>query len=138
MSLVLRNKNLLDDFFGHSFSNFYSTKEFEDFNPKVNLRESEKSYFLEAELAGLKREDVDIFTHEEFLVIKGEKTRSDDSKEDAYHHIERSYGEFERRFKLGKDADRENIKASFENGLLIIEIPKIIDETNGYNKISIS
>lgn len=138
MSLVLRNRNLFDDFFSQNLNHFYSSKISDDFSPLVNLRNTEKAYVLEAELAGVSRDDIDIATHEGYLILKGHKKFVNNEEGDHYHHVERTFGEFERRFRLGKDADVENITANYDNGLLVINVPRVNDPKRNYNKVSIS
>jgi HSP20 family protein len=58
------------------------------------------------------------------LLLKGEKKSERDEKKDTYHLIERSYGSFQRSFRLPDSADEENIAADFNKGVLRIVVPK--------------
>jgi HSP20 family protein len=94
-------------------------------SPAVDVTESEKSYSVTVELAGAKREDVTVESHEGMLSIKGEK-KSERNEEDEHHHyVERRYGSFSRSFRLPSDAAEGEVKASFRDGVLTVEIPKV-------------
>jgi HSP20 family protein len=58
------------------------------------------------------------------LKIKGEKKQQKEEKEKNYYRMERSYGSFQRILSLPEDADQDNIKASFKNGIMEITIPR--------------
>jgi HSP20 family protein len=95
-----------------------------DFAPAVNTREDENAYYIEADLPGVKKEDINVDIQEDRIVISGEKKLNDEVKADDYYKVESYYGKFKRSFTLPEDADRDKIKASSENGVLEIEIPK--------------
>jgi len=93
--------------------------------PAVDVRESEKSLTIDVELPGMKPENVDVNFENGVLSITGEKhsERKDDEK-GRYHVVERSYGSFFRSFQLPAGVDESQIKASFHDGLLTVDIPK--------------
>src|SRR5262249_1320952 len=92
--------------------------------PPVDIVEEKDRILLTAELPGFQEKDIQIQMEGGVLTIRGER-RSEDQKEGrTFHRIERSYGEFVRSFTLPNNVDRENIKASFHNGLLEVELPK--------------
>lgn len=93
-------------------------------SPAVDLGEDEKSYLVSAELPGVRREDVTVELHEDVLTIRGEKKSERDEKKDRSHWIERSYGSFSRSFTLPPNAVADELKASFKDGVLSVEIPK--------------
>lgn len=94
------------------------------FVPIVNTREDDSSYFIDVDLPGIKKEDINIDIHEHSLTISGERKTKEEVKEEDYHKIETTFGKFERVFTLPKNIDIENITASNENGVLEIVIPK--------------
>ncbi len=95
-----------------------------DFTPAVNTREDENAYYIEVDLPGVKKEDINVDIQEDRIVISGEKKLSDAVKAEDYYKVESYYGKFKRSFTLPEDADRDKIKASSENGVLEIVIPK--------------
>ena len=92
--------------------------------PAVDVSEDEKGYSITVELAGVKKEDVTVEVHENVLSIRGEKKSEREEKKDKTHWIERTYGSFSRSFTLPPSAVSEELKASFKDGVLSIEIPK--------------
>jgi HSP20 family protein len=92
--------------------------------PAVDVSEDEARYLVTAELPGVKKEDVCIEVEENVLSIRGEKRSEREETKDRTHFVERSYGAFHRSFTLPSNADLDQIKASVEDGVLSVEIPK--------------
>jgi len=92
--------------------------------PSVNIRETEQAFFVEAELPGLTKKDIDITLENNILKLSGERRFEKDTKEESYHRVERSYGSFLRTFSLPSQVNAESVKASFKDGVLTIEVPK--------------
>jgi HSP20 family protein len=106
-------------------------------SPKVDVRENDKEFLFEAELPGIDEKDVQITVRDGMLSLKGEKKSERDEKKDAYHLVERSYGSFERSFRLPDIADQEKIAANFEKGILRIVVPKRAEAVKPEKKIPI-
>lgn len=112
--------------FGDVFSDFFSdamTRSASDW-PRVDIEEKEKEYVFNVDLPGIKKEDVDIELDGDVLVISGEKKEDDKVDERNYHLKESFCGSFRRSFKMPDSIDAENSKASFENGILTLTVPK--------------
>jgi HSP20 family protein len=92
--------------------------------PKVDVSESEREIQIVAELPGLKQDDVELTVEDDLLTIRGQTSESREEKDRQYHLTERSYGRFERSFRLPDTVDRDRIAANFHNGLLTITLPK--------------
>lgn len=92
--------------------------------PAVDVSENEKGYSISVELPGVKKDDVTVEVHENVLTIRGEKKSEREEKKDKTHWIERSYGSFSRSFTLPPAAVVDEMKASFKDGVLTLEIPK--------------
>jgi HSP20 family protein len=94
--------------------------------PAVSVEETENELTLIAELPGMKPTDVDVQFENNVLTIRGTKTehRREGEENRRYHVWERSYGSFERSFRLPYTVRAEDIAASFEDGLLRIRMPK--------------
>jgi HSP20 family protein len=102
------------------------------FMPRVDISEDEKYIYLDAELAGVKKEDVKVTVNDDnLLIIKGEKRKvseSDENKEQNYLRNERMYGEFTRSFTLPHNVKKDSIAAKYNNGVLEISLEKIEPE----------
>jgi len=92
--------------------------------PAVDVAESESGFSVTVELPGVKREDVTVEVHENVLSIRGEKKSEREEKKDKTHWVERTYGSFSRSFTLPPSAVTDELKATFKDGVLSIEIPK--------------
>lgn len=92
--------------------------------PAIDMYEKDNNYLIKAELPGMKEEDVDVSVVGDRLVIKGEKKAETEVNEEDYYRNERSYGSFFRSMDIPPDADSDKIEASFENGVLVVTIPK--------------
>jgi HSP20 family protein len=92
--------------------------------PSVDVRENEKEIIIDAELPGMNENDVQIVVREGVVSLKGEKKSERDEKKNTYHLVERSYGSFERLFRLPEGVNEEQIKADFNSGVLHVVIPK--------------
>jgi HSP20 family protein len=92
--------------------------------PRLDVTESGDELVVEAELPGVDPSDVDVDLEGDVLTIKGEKKVDRDDQSKGYHIVERGQGEFERKVALPFKPDPEGIKASFDNGVLRITMPK--------------
>lgn len=92
----------------------------------VDIKETENSYSIVADVPGLSRDDVTIeITPDHVLRISGERKQESKEEEEGFVRVERSYGSFTRSFKLPTHVDATQISAEMEQGLLTIEIPKV-------------
>lgn len=99
--------------------------------PAVDVVEKEGSFGLSVELPGYRKDDVDIKVDNNLLTItSAEMKEAEEEKKEEKEPVrfimhERGGRSFTRTFVLPKEVDRENIEASFENGLLELVIPKV-------------
>ncbi len=92
--------------------------------PPVDISEDKDRITLTAELPGFIEDQVEVQMEGGVLTIRGERKFEDEKEGRNFHRLERSYGTFVRSFTLPNNVDRENIHASFKNGLLEIDLPK--------------
>ena len=92
--------------------------------PPVDIVEEKDRILMTAELPGFQEKDIQIQMEGGVLTLRGERRSETENEGKTFHRMERSYGQFVRSFTLPNNVDRENIKASFHNGLLEIELPK--------------
>ncbi|MBU0935763.1 MAG: Hsp20/alpha crystallin family protein [Spirochaetes bacterium] len=109
---------LVDNFFVNSNS-------LRGVSPLVDIRETKDEYFLEAELPGLSDKDVDIKVQDRVLTIASlNDNKEAKSAEVRWLVRERRSFSFRRSFTLPRNADVDNINATFKDGLLTITMPK--------------
>ena len=92
--------------------------------PLVDIFEEPDVIRLVAEVPGVRPEDVKISVEANLLTIKGTKEQVAEEKAEKVHRYERTYGAFERTFRLSTSIDHNKIKASYDLGVLTITLPK--------------
>ena len=91
--------------------------------PAVNVWEDNEAFHLEAELPGLKQDDVNIaVTQRNVLTLSGE--RKPEEGEGRWHRRERGFGRFQRVLRLPAPVDADKVEAKLENGVLRLTLPK--------------
>ena len=90
----------------------------------MDLREDEGHFYAQLELPGMSKEEVKISIEDSVLTVRGEKKKQELLEKEKYLRVERSYGVFERCFRLPQEIQEEAINAEMENGVLKISIPK--------------
>lgn len=97
---------------------------------KCDIYEKDNIYNVEVDIPGIEKENIKIEFNKGTLTITAESKKEEVDNSKKYLHRERKmYGKVQRSFYLG-DIDEENIKASFNNGILKIEVPKRLEENN--------
>ncbi|XVE79488.1 hypothetical protein DITRI_Ditri14bG0063200 [Diplodiscus trichospermus] len=95
-------------------------------NTRVDWRETPEAHVFKADVPGLKKEEVKVEVEDDrVLQISGERNMEKEDKNDTWHRVERSSGKFMRRFRLPENAKMDQIKASMENGVLTVTVPKV-------------
>ena len=92
-------------------------------SPACNAYEDERCYWVQAALPGLERKDIEIVVEDEVLTIKAER-KEDNFKERTYFIREFQRGSFVRSFKLPNTADQTKVVATYQDGVLTVELPK--------------
>jgi HSP20 family protein len=92
--------------------------------PTVDMYQTDEEVVIRAALPGIKAGDVQISVTGDVVTIKGEMKEKADSKEKSYHIREQRYGSFERILSLPTAVVSDKAKAEFEDGVLIISLPK--------------
>jgi HSP20 family protein len=92
--------------------------------PPVDLVERNGGYELQAELPGLTGDQVEVKLANGMVTIKGEKSSERVEDEEDYHLRERSYGSFQRSFRVPDNVDADKIQAQFDKGVLKVTLPK--------------
>lgn len=140
-SLRRQMDQLMKDFFTSPdiFAGFPSGPilSYQEFNPSLDVLEKDREYVVTAELAGIPKEKIDVQFLDNVLNIRGEKESSEIEKEGSYTRTERSYGSFFRSIPFSVPIDESKIKASFENGVLRIQLPKSSSALAQSKKINI-
>jgi len=123
MMMIPRRKDefdLLGEMFRDPFFTDYESKVM-----KTDIKEKTDSYFIDIELPGYEKENIKIEVEEGYLTVHAEMDSNNEEKEDGkFVRKERYVGSCSRSFYVGTEVQSDDIKASFKNGILKIEIPK--------------
>lgn len=106
-----------------------------ELTPRVDVSENDNSYDIAVELPGMSEKDIEILLDDDSITLKGEKKLEREEKNKNYHVSERSYGSFQRTFRIPSGVDHKKVEASYSSGVLNISLPKT--ETAKKNKRSI-
>jgi HSP20 family protein len=114
--------SLWDRFFPEKpFHERYQTHEW---LPSIDLKESKDALVVKAELPGLEAKDVELTLTEDILTIRGEKKEEKEEKDEHHFYVESYCGAFERKIKLPMLVKTDKIDATFDKGVLTINLPK--------------
>ncbi len=97
---------------------------FANWEPAVDIEETDAEFLVKADLPDVKKEDVKVELEDGVLSVEGERKHEKEEKGKRFHKVERAYGKFVRRFVLPTDVDAPNVKAEFKDGVLNVHLPK--------------
>jgi HSP20 family protein len=92
--------------------------------PLVDIVEDPKEYLIKVELPEVQKDDVQVSVEGGTLTISGERKAEKEEKGRRFHRVERSYGRFERSFSIPDDAEANDVKAEFKDGVLRVHLAK--------------
>lgn len=118
MLVPRRNFDLFDEMFEDPFFSKSSKL------MKTDIKENENDYTIEVDLPGYSKEDIQITVDDGYLTVSANTSKEDEDTSSKYVKRERYYGEYSRSFYVGNDVETEDVKASFRNGILKLEVPK--------------
>jgi HSP20 family protein len=119
-----------DDFWRHPFPSLAWRQEHWPFAElrsdlgAIDVRDADGEIVVKADLPGVKKDEVQIELTDSTLVIKGERKKEEEIKEEDYVRRERSYGSFSRVIGLSSEVNSDAVKASFKDGVLEVHLPK--------------
>lgn len=105
--------------------------------PAANIKEEETKYHVELSAPGYTRENIHVAVEDDTLTITGEVKIENEEKKENYVKREFRSGNFKRSFNLNGMVDVEKIDAKYENGILIIELPKMENEVKKLKEIKV-
>ena len=120
----------VDRLFRHPFSMMRPTfllgdyPKLDELTPSVDIFEEGSDLVLKAELPGMTKDDVKVTISENMITLSGEKKHEEKVEKEDYQWSECSYGSFTRSFRLPDNANGDEAKAEFHDGVLKVRIPK--------------
>ena len=121
INMVSEFDNIFNSLLHSDFRNSFNATN--DWEPNMDIKESDKNFVIEADIAGLEKKDININLNGDQLTISGNREEKV-GQNDYYHFRERSVGAFSRTFNLPKSINKDKINAHFKNGILSIELEK--------------
>ena len=123
--MMLPRKRSDFDLWDQMFQDPFFTGERENKLMKTDIKEKKDKYIIDIDLPGYEKEDIKIQVNNGYLIINAKTNHHKDEKEEGkYVRKERFMGECSRSFYVGDEIKQDDIKASFRNGTLKIEVPK--------------
>lgn len=95
-----------------------------EFAPEVNLKETDKEFELTANIPGLNKDDIDIDVTDDRITVSGEVKREEEQPGETYHIRQQSYGSFKVSYVLPSEVKPDEVKATYKDGVLRVNIPK--------------
>lgn len=92
--------------------------------PAVDVRQTQRTYYLEADLPGMTTGDIDVRVEGDRLILTGSREETREEDEEGYLMRERYSRRFSRRFRLPSDVDKDKIEAEFKNGVLTVKMSR--------------
>jgi HSP20 family protein len=116
--------NEMNRLFGRTYGGDVGESSRGAWTPALDVHETQDKFVITMELPGVSPDDVDISVEDSTLVVRGERKFYREQDEESFLRIERRFGEFTRSLTLPSTADAESIQASFDQGVLTIEVPR--------------
>jgi len=123
----------LEDFFNDSFiPSFFNASN----AIRADIRETDKEYVIEADMPGVRKEDIKLELRDGVLTIGVEHNEQIDEKRENYIRKERRYGSFSRSFRVD-GIKQEDVTAKYDNGVLTVKLPKSEEAKSRTHRIDI-
>jgi len=121
----------------NELESFLSPRDLTSFTPAMNVYATDKDVVVETSLAAVDPEDVDVTVEDDVLTIKGKTKKESEVEEKNYYRKEVQSGSFYRSVVLPAHVLGDKAKATFEDGLLKITIPKVPEEKKKAVKVKV-
>jgi HSP20 family protein len=116
-----------NNFFDRTFGKLHPSPErttLRAWSPNFDMFEHDGEIVVKVDLPGISKDDINISIKGDMLTVYGDRKTNEKIDEEDYHYHQRSHGKFRRDIQLPQGIDIENIKASYENGVLDIVMPE--------------
>lgn len=122
------NHPFFDGLFNDEFLRpFFGDRAVACVNPAANVLESADTFYLEIAAPGISKEDFKISIEKDVLKVQVAKEQTADENQPSFRRREFNFSSFERSFKLPKSVNQEGIEARYEQGVLTVKLPKLVE-----------
>ena len=118
-------ERVFDSLLGRTVGSMLRSGASEKYVPALDIKENSEAFTVSVDVPGVQPEDVKIELHDGKLTIAGSRSSVAEEERPNYHRIERASGSFQRVVTLPGEVDVEHIDASYQNGVLVVVLPKI-------------
>ena len=123
------NNFLRDMFLPFDFSNSLNVRKDSIWRPAIEVKENDKNYKIKVQLAGVKKEDIKVDLDNDFMTISAEmreekEIKDEEEKNEKFNTSEFRYGRYQRTISFDTPVKYEDSSAKFNNGILLITVPK--------------
>ncbi len=115
-------EKLFEEFFFMAKSHDFTSST--PWQPPTDVYETEKNIIIKMAVSGLQPEDISVLFSDQTLTVSGKRGDDSTHQKVCFYQVEIRYGYFERKIKIPKQVDANNIHATYENGFIMITIPK--------------
>ena len=122
--------SFINDLFDDNFSIFQLKNDF--YNLRTNIKELEKEYIFEINVAGIEKENINIDIEDEYLIVSVSETKQEEKEDAIYLRKEINYRNTKRKYYVG-NVKEDSIRAELKNGILIITVLKENNEPKKKN-----
>ena len=129
--------DLLDSFLNEIDSARTGDVYMSEVNPSVDIRQTDRAVMFEAELPGMKPENIDVSIENSTLILRGEKKKEIEENTSSHYRKERRYGSFQRTFTLPAEVAEDKACALYKDGVLRVSFPKKSNSTPTTKKIEV-
>lgn len=124
-------------FFAPSWFPRFKFPEFADVSTSVDMFEEGEDLVIKAEIPGMQKNEISIDFSGDLVTISGEKKSEERTERKDFYRVERSFGAFSRKLRLPVEIQIDKTKATFNNGVLEIRMPKSEEEKQKVHKIKV-
>lgn len=112
------------DAFEQEFARAFNNRNADSWQPQSDVEETAGHFVIRTDIPGVEPDKVSVNLDDGVLTIAGARESQTEEESRGFRRLERSFGSFERRFRLPEAADEEAIEADFANGVLTVKISK--------------
>ena len=129
-------EQLFEEFFFMAKSHDFASST--PWQPPTDVYETEKNIIIKMSVSGLSPEDISVLFSDHTLTVSGKRGDDSSHQKVCFYQVEIRYGYFERKIKIPKQVDANNIHATYENGFIVITVPKAEKAFNSTVSIKIT
>ena len=125
--IIRRNNDRTDDFFGDVFNDFFKPVFYDEKaeGMKTDIKELDNAYEMDVELPGFDKKDINVSYNDGYVTVSANKEEKEENEKDGKKYVRRERScSCSRSYYVGDQVQEEAVKAKYENGMLLLTVPK--------------